>query len=235
MMTLHGFLHHFQSSLPIFPQFPQLRIQQPRIKWFTDREIDQVFEFIKEEDRGYFWAIRGYGLRPEEASGLLKSAVNFETMEITISTVYVDGRMKARTKTNRERGIPIELCPEASKYLRMGESENGRMGKSGNERMGEWENRGNGESIFVFSVNGQPYTRHMRERRWNLAMKQAHEKYGTRMMTLRDLRHSAGTMWRQKQVPLDIIKKLLGHSSQEVTDRFYAEADLHQVVGMIKR
>jgi integrase len=213
MMTLHGFLFHFRSSIPgSLPVFPKISYQQPKIKWFTEKEIDQVFEFLKEEDKGYFWAIRGYGLRPEEASGLLKSALSLETKEVMISTVYVDGRMKPRTKTRRERAIPIEICPEVISYFIK-----------------------DSDSVFVFSVAGRPYSRHMREDRWRKAMKQAHEKYGTRMMTLRDLRHSAGTMWRQKQVPLDIIRKLLGHSSQEVTDRFYAEADLHQVVGMVRK
>ena len=66
-------------------------------------------------------------------------------------------------------------------------------------------------------------------------MIQAEEKYGTHTMTLRDLRHSAATHWRLKKVPLDIIQKLLGHSTQEMTDQYYADVDLHQVVNMVKR
>lgn len=212
MMTLHGFLNHFRSSINSFPIFPKFSYQQPKIRWFTEKEIDEVFEFIEDEDRGYFWAIRAYGLRPEEASGLLKSAVNMETKEITISTVFVDGQMKARTKNKRERALPIELCPEAIPDL---------IRPS--------------DSLFVFSVAGRPYTRHLRQGRWRKAMKQANEKYGTRMMTLRDLRHSAATRWRRNKVPLDIIRLLLGHSTQEITDRYYAEPDLHQVVDMVRK
>jgi integrase len=212
MMALHGFLNHYSSSLNIFPTFPDLSYQRPKIRWFTEKEMDQVFEFIREEDKGYFWAIRGYGLRPEEASGLLKDALNWETKEIIISTVFVDGKMKARTKTKTERMIPMEICPEAMQCLRQ-----------------------SGDSIFVFSFKGQPYGKNMRVRRWRKAMGEAEEKYGTRTMTLRDLRHSAATHWRLRKVPLDIIQKLLGHSTQEMTDQYYADVDLHQVVNMVKR
>ncbi len=54
-------------------------------------------------------------------------------------------------------------------------------------------------------------------------------------MTLRDLRHSAATEWRRKKVGLDLIQKLLGHSTQKVTDDFYADVDLHQVVEMMRK
>jgi len=217
--ALHGFLNHYRSSIGCFPTFPSCSYQRPKIKWFTEKEIDQVFEFLKEEDKGYFWAIRGYALRPEEASGLLRSAVNFETMEITISTVFADGRMKPRTKTNSERAIPLEICPDALEYL-----------KCGDAITHQAEN-----SILVFSSHGRPYSPHIREPRWRDAMKQAQTKYGTRNMTLRDLRHSAATHWRLRKVPLDIIRRLLGHTSQEMTDRFYADVDLHQVVEMVRK
>ncbi len=238
MMTLHGFLNHFRSSFAnTFPVFPKISYQQPKIRWFTTKEIDQVFEFLDEEDKGYFWAIRGYRLRPEEASGLLKSAVNWETKEIIISTVFVDGQMKPRTKTKSERVIPIEMCPEAERYLQIGPVAKAQAGPGNADRIPlaiRHDNPIRADSIFVFSVNGHPYTRHMREGRWKKAMIEAVQKYSTRPMTLRDLRHSAATMWA-KRIPLNMVRKLLGHSSQEVTERFYADVDVHQVVEMIKR
>ena len=211
--TLHGFLNHpsFRSSFHTFPVFPKVRYQQPKIRWFTDAEINQVFRYLPEEDLGYFWAIRGYGLRPEEASGLLRSAVNLETKEIIISTVFVNGKMKARTKTGTERAIPTEICPEAEAYLGL---------QSG--------------STFVFSTGGRPYSAQMRESRWKKAMKLAIKECGTRRMTLRDLRHSAATKWAKK-VSLDIVRRLLGHSSQKTTETFYADIDLHRVVDMVRK
>jgi hypothetical protein len=115
-MCLHGFLNFFKRSINIFPEFPAITYQKQRPRKFSDKEIDQVFEFLKEEDRGYFLFIRYYGVRPEEASGLLKTALNWEVREITISTVYVDGKVKPRTKTMKERNLII--IPEIEPYLR---------------------------------------------------------------------------------------------------------------------
>ena len=214
-MVLHAFLNHklFRSAFYAFPEFPELKYQHPKIQWRTEKEIDQVFEFIKEEDKGYFWTIRGYGLRPEEASGLLKTALNFETKEISIRTVFVDGKMKNRTKGGTERVLPMDLCPEAMEYLKQSPS----------------------DSLLVFTSRGRTYSAVMREDRWHNAMEQAVTKYNTRPMTLRDLRHSAATMWRLKKVPLDIIRRLLGHSDAETTETFYADIDLHEVVNMVRR
>ncbi len=216
---LHGFLNHYRSAFNLFPEWPDLKYQKPKIKWAADPELDQIFEFIEGKDRPYFWSIRGFGLRPEEASGLLQNAVNWMTMEILVKTVFVDGQMKDRTKNEVERTVPIDLDPEAMKYM----------------RHQDVKNRERKDSVLFFSVEGKPYTRHIRERRWNVAMDQAEKKYGTRRITLRNLRHSAATRWRLKKVPLDLIRRLLGHSTQDITDAFYADVDVHQVVEMVRK
>jgi integrase len=228
IMVLHGFLNHFRQAINLFPEFPKIQYQQPRIRWFTDKEINQVFEFIHQEDRGYFLFIRFYGVRPEEASGLLRKNVNWETGEILISTVYVDGKLKQRTKTMRERALPI--IPEMEEYLRMnlaGKFRNLTGPESG-------ASLGQPDSLFVFHVNGRPYSTHIRENRWNEARHQAMEKYGTRSMTLRDLRHSAATHWRRSGISLDLIAKILGHSDSRVTDRFYADVSTHELIPIVR-
>ena len=209
MGILHGFLTHFKSTLNFFPTFPAINYQQKRIKWFTEKELDEVFEFINEQDRGYFLFIRYYGVRPEEASGLLRNAVNWETRQIIISSVYVDGKVKARTKTNRERVLPI--IPEIEPYL-----------------------NSSGLSTFVFHIDSHPYSRHIRERRWNKAMRQAIKKYATRPMTLRDLRSSAGSRWRKAGMPIEDISQLLGHSKIEMTKERYADQAQDNLVPIMR-
>jgi len=209
MGILHGFLTHFKSTLNFFPTFPAINYQQKRIKWFTEKELDEVFEFINEQDRGYFLFIRYYGVRPEEASGLLRNAVNWETRQIIISSVYVDGKVKARTKTNRERVLPI--IPEIEPYL-----------------------NSSGLSTFVFHIDSHPYSRHIRERRWNKAMRQAIKKYATRPMTLRDLRTSAGSRWRKAGMPIEDISQLLGHSKIEMTKERYADQAQDNLVPIMR-
>lgn len=212
VMTLHGFLNHFRRSINLFPEFPAIKYQQPRPKKFIDQEIDQIFEFIKPEDLGYFLFIRYYGVRPEEASGLLRSAINWETREITISTVYVDGKIKPRTKTNKERGLPI--IPEIEEFL--------------NSRIFE-----SSSSVFVFHVNGRPYTRHMREGRWRKAMKAAIQKYSTRSMTLRDLRSSATSRWLKKGMLIQDAAQILGNSP-EVIRRHYSDQTEDKIIQIVR-
>jgi len=210
LMTLHGFLNHFKRSINIFPEFPKISYQVPHIRFFSEREIDQVFEFIQEKDRGYFFFIRYYGVRPEEASGLLRSAINWETRQIIISSVYIDGKIKPWTKTNRERMLPI--IPELESYL-----------------------KSSGFSIFAFHIDDHPYTRHIRENRWNKAMRQAIATYGTRGMTLRDLRSSAGSRWRRAGMPIEDISQLLGHSKIEMTKERYADQAQDNLVQLLSR
>jgi len=229
LMTLHGFLNHFKRSINIFPQFPSISYQQPRPKRFTGKEIDQVFEFIQDQDRGYFLFIRYYGARPEEASGLLRSAINWETKEITISTVYVDGRMKPKTKTMKERRLPI--IPEIEEYLRI---DRGESRPESGFKMPTLVKSANGSlpdltSLFVFHVHGHPYTRHIRERRWNAAMKEAVQKYSTRSMTLRDLRSSATSRWLKKGMLIQDAAQLLGNSP-EIIRKHYSDQVENKVV-----
>lgn len=238
VMTLHGFLNHFRRSINLFPKFPAIKYQQARPKKFTDQEIDQVFEFIKPDDLGYFLFIRYYGVRPEEASGLLRSAINWETREITISTVYVDGKIKPKTKTMKERVLPI--ISEIEEYLRTG----GAMGVGRgckNQRnavtMLDSVQRTGGlfppDSIFIFQINGHPYTRHMREGRWRKAMKQAVQKYSTRPMTLRDLRSSATSRWLKKGMLIQDAAQLLGNSP-EVIRRHYSDQTEDKVIQIVR-
>jgi integrase len=238
MGILHGFLTHFKSTLNLFPTFPAINYQQKRIKWFTEKELDEVFEFINEQDRGYFLFIRYYGVRPEEASGLLRSAVNWETRQIIISSVYVDGKIKARTKTNRERVLPI--IPEVGLMTEMVGEGTEAQGKDliperpMHSRAYPLRRPAQPDSIFVFSVNGHPYTRHIRENRWNRAMKQAIKKYATRPMTLRDLRSSAGSRWRKAGMPIEDISQLLGHSKIEMTKERYADQAQDNLVPIMR-
>lgn len=228
VMTLHGFLNHFRRSINLFPEFPAIKYQQSRPKKFTDQEINQVFEFIKSDDLGYFLFIRYYGVRPEEASGLLRSAVNWESREITISTVYVDGKIKPRTKTNKERSLPI--IPEIEDYLR----DSGSPAKQqAAVSAGALSPVILPISLFVFHVNGYPYTRHMREGRWRKAMKEAHQKYGTRPMTLRDLRSSATSRWLKKAMLIQDAAQILGNSP-EVIRRHYSDQTEDKVIQIVR-
>lgn len=232
--VLHGFLSHFRESLQSFPTFPQLSYQHQRPRKFTEKEIDEVFSFIEPQHQGYFLAIRFYGLRPEEASGLLRKNVNWETKEITIATVYVDGKLKPKTKTMKERVLPI--IPEIEEYLRQwseGEKTNWDNGVRTPGRACHDLVSVKPSSIFVFSTNGWPYTNHIRERLWRLARIEAQAKYGTRHMTLRDLRSSASSRWLKKGMLIQDVAQLLGNSPEVIRSNYSDEVE-DKVVNIVR-
>jgi len=73
LSILHGFLkyHFVRDNIPRIPMFPEVKYQRPRIKWLTEEEVNQVFEFVSSEDLPIFTFIKTYGCRGEEASGLV--------------------------------------------------------------------------------------------------------------------------------------------------------------------
>lgn len=58
--------------------------------------------------------------------------------------------------------------------------------------------------------------------------KQACEKVGIRTITQHQFRHSYATYLISNGIPLNVVSKLLGHSTTEVTSRVYVQHDLSQ-------
>jgi len=131
----------------------------------------------------------------------------------------------------KERGLPI--IPEIEGYLvGAGESLGHRQRdhKSLPKKDGEvGEYPGHLPSIFVFHINGKPYSRHIRERRWNAAMRGAVQKYSTRPMTLRDLRSSATSRWLKRGMLIQDAAQLLGNSP-EIIRKHYSDQVENKVV-----
>jgi integrase len=73
----------------------------------------------------------------------------------------------------------------------------------------------------------------MRERRWNRAMAQATKKYGTRKMTLRDLRSSATSRWLRKGMSIQDAAQWLGNSP-EIIRQNYSDQVEDKVVSIVR-
>jgi integrase len=208
--VLHAFLNYYKESLPLFPAFPEHSYQKPAIQWLTEKEVDQIFEFVDPPDIPIFSFLKSYATRPEEACGLLRSKVNWETMEITIDTVLVNGRLRARTKQKRTHKLPI--IPEMVDHLKPKEGK-----------------------MYIFKDrHGEPYNTRKLETRWNRATKLANQKYGTRKVTLYKLRHSWASQRRKQGFTLEQIGSVLGHSDQRVTRGHYADIGAGELVSIVR-
>jgi integrase len=224
LTVLHAFLEFNRASMPSFPKFPEFRWQRPRIQWYTEKEIDHIFEFINPFDMPIFKFLCTYAVRPCEACGLKRDKVNWQTGEITIDSVFVDGQMKGRTKTSKVHALPI--LPEMTEYL-----------------------RSSNDSFFVFSVSPgtyesrfspyqnagrSHYTVKMLEDRWNNAVEEAHRKYGVKKLSLYKMRHSWASQRRTQGYSLDQIGAVLGHSDPRVTQQNYADIGMGRLISIVR-
>jgi integrase len=211
LSILHGFLkyHFIRDNIQRMPMFPEVKFQRPRIKWLTEEEVNQVFEFLDSQDLSIFTFIKTYGCRGEEASGLLRNKIQWETKSILIDSVYVNGKLKPRTKTSKARELPI--IPEIVEHLQP-----------------------KGDSIFLFHVDGKPYSEKMLQRRWHVASLKANNKYGTRIYPVSKLRHSWATQRRKQGFTLEQIGEVLGHSDIRVTRQHYADIDTGELIQIVR-
>jgi len=207
--VLHAFLNYYKESLPLFPAFPEHSYHKPRIQWLTEKEVDQIFEFIDAVDLPIFSFLKNYAARPEEGCGLLRSKVNWQTMEIDIDTVLVNGKLRARTKQKRAHGLPI--IPEMVPYLHP-----------------------KGDSVFLFTDRrSKPYNTRKLQTRWRRAVKLANQKYGTRIVSLYKLRHSWASQRRKQGFTLEQIGAVLGHSDPRITREHYADIGAGELVQIV--
>lgn len=210
--------------MPSFPKFPEFRWQRPRIQWYTEKEINYVLEFINPSDMPIFKFLCTYAVRPCEACGLKKDKINWETGEITIDSVFVDGQVKGRTKTSKVHALPI--LPEMAEYLK---SSSGSIFVF-NISPGSYESR-----FSPYQNSGRShYTVKMLENRWNKAVGEAHQKYGIKKLSLYKLRHSWASQRRTQGFSLDQIGAVLGHSDPRVTEQNYADIGMGRLVSIVR-
>lgn len=196
-----GELKHFFKSinehLPNKLNFPKdVPVPDPTFKWLNEKQQDEVYEFLKDP---IFIFMRYTGCRPNEARGLLWSAIDPEKKQIFLKSVLgEDGKIRNRTKTGKLRVLP--LIPEIAEILDYDK----RVEKDGQE--------------FVFTNGKIPYSRHMLEKRWMKANRLAHRKYKTPIVPLYSgTKHSFATQRLAQGWDLYKIAEILGHSDIKST------------------
>jgi len=82
-----------------------------------------------------------------------------------------------------------------------------------------------------------PYSKRILERVWDLANKQATDKYGTPRINLYNgLKHSLGCQRINQGFTREAIKQLMGHTTDRTSERYaqYSKASLADVMRGIK-
>lgn len=145
------------------------------------------------------------GLRLGEETNLRISDVDFENKIITI------GNRLFKTKSKRVRKIPM----------------NDRMEEILNRNIGHNLSSGRILSEFVFiQRSGKPYQLDSVSKAFK---KVCRENGLPKQYHWHCLRSTAATRWASKKVPIFTVSKLLGHSSVNLTTRFYANVELDEL------
>jgi integrase len=180
--------------LPIQPPTPDPKVND----WLRRSEDDALLSafFKTDDERILVWFLRWTGLRLGEALSL-----RISDLDLNDGSVYV-----RKSKTARGmRAIPItdELRPRIKEWL------------SVLDRRGLYRKDG----PFFPSRHGNPWTQQYAQK----IVRRVGDRVEIERLTPHRLRRTFGSYLLNEGVRLEVVSKLLGHRSTEVTEQAYAE------------
>lgn len=182
---------------------PRIKIQKEAWDWYTQEETTIFLATVQRTfPHWYPMVLLGFraGLRPGELLALRWDDVDLRLGEIVVRrtlTIEPEGtRVGSSTKTSKNRRVP--LTADAREVL--------------------LQNRSLDEQVFA-SFAGKT-TRHNGSLRY--VLRRAALAAGMRALRPQDMRHSFASQLISQGVSLKIVAELLGHSSTQTTERFYA-------------
>lgn len=194
----------------VITQVPErLRFDGPRsvppheIQWVTVETFERIMGHMPEEHRPIFRFVFLTGCRLSEARALQWRDIKPD--HIVISRTWTHGKGKAETQPPKNRKVqPIPLSDAVGALLR--------FVRDGQKILSEW--------VFIDARYGRPYS-HMLPRIWNPACTAA----GVSLKAC-NLRHSFANNMLAGGVELDMVSKLLRHSSTAITQEHYGRPHL---------
>lgn len=199
MGELKAFFNFIRESIPKVPGFPKIGYQLPSIKWLTEEQQNQVFEFIPDRHKPIFTFMKYTGCRPGEGAGLLRKNVFLQHNPpyfILASVIGEKGQLKESTKTKLARPLPV--IPELFDVMKPREV-----------------------TPFIFSHHGRHYTVQRLYKIWQYANRKAQEKHGTPIVNLYNgLKHSFGCQRLNQGFSLGEIQAVMGHRDARTTKRY---------------
>lgn len=179
------------------PGFPSVTVDAKEIKWLNVEQQEKIMSFLESEDQPIFRFMQVTGCRSGEACSLQRDDVNWNLKTVVIRrSMGHRRRVIPYTKDKRIKVIPISTFGQYESILKPSEV-----------------------TSFIFSRDGRPYHKQRLQRAWmkaNLAS-------GLPLINVKNaFRHSLASQLINSGVPIGAISKMLGHSSIETTERFYA-------------
>lgn len=193
---------HRKEIVERVPSFPTISVPEyTGWKWIPAETQIAILQAIPEQDRPIFAFLFLHGCRIGEVRALKVKDIELQTGTIRIRRAWDMDKLRESTKQKRQNVIPIH--PEVRGYIE-------EVCKSCLPEA----------FLFVNKRTGKPYGDDSLRKTWARALKAAKAEH----VCLKDAsRHSYASQLVNSNVPLNIISRLLGHSSLKMTQRYAHE------------
>lgn len=173
---------------------------------FNSAEQINVLEAINvKEDRKIVEFLMLHGTRPGEARALRVQDVNIEKLSITIKSTFSKNTLRPRRKGKEAKPYTIPIHPEMMTFFQ--------------------ERIRNHPETFIF-INPRTNRTYQIDAFQNIFVAVRKKRNIPKSVRLYDVtRHSFVTQLRRAGIPLSEISKLVGHSSEKMTESVYNHAD----------
>ncbi|WP_309573285.1 site-specific integrase, partial [Deinococcus sp.] len=192
---------------------------QDDLKTFLDANADEWYAPV-------FGVMAMTGLRRAEVCGLRWSLVDLKagTLQVLETTVTVEGRAQADTPKNKSSFRTIPLRPEAVALLKLHRSrqvdtrrERQRAGLPWGDHMGD-------DFVLTRRDGVAPHPDSLRK-----LYRAMCERAGVPPLRIHDLRGTSATHFAQQGMSMDVVAKILGHSSAATTRAFYRDVQSEEL------
>ncbi len=191
IVTLKAFFHFNRDSLIRMPRFPVSKLSPKEIIWLARDQQLKVHEFISPWHTPIFDFIMITGCRPSEACNLKRTDID------RVRGIFAFKDTKTRSITS------LPITPEIDKTFAF---------------------RGNVEHLerVFFTSRGNKYLRQTLDKIWSNANKEANKVHGIPVVNLyTGNRHSFARQRANEGYQMELISKVLGHSSTRTTEKYY--------------
>lgn len=196
---------HRKELIDRIPSFPTITVPEyAGWKWIDAETQIKILSALPDSDRPIFVFLFLHGCRPGEARALKLKDIDLIPKMIRIRRTFSLNELRDTTKQKRQNIIPLhpEFMPYIEDVLRSSLPE---------------------AFLFVNKRTGKPYNDETLRKIWHRALKSAGlQDSGLRLYDAS--RHSFASQLINANVPLNVVSKLLGHSSVKMTQRYAHES-----------
>lgn len=188
------------------PKFPTLQIPTPAITWFDKETQNKIFEAIPDRFKPIVYFMIRYGVRPGEARCLKVKDIDLNNGIIKITSTFSGNQIKNRRKGRGAKPLILPIISEFKPYFE----------KIVRNSLPE-------AFVFVNPLNGKPFSAWSLDLMWRKIRE--HFNLDKRIRLYDFTRHSLASQLVNEGIPLNVIQKLLGHTTPQTTEK-YAHMDL---------